>query len=193
MAGCDPRRAFAFPLQEDEAPAAHPAARHRGLTRRLRSQSDNAGTFRAAVFVLSAPMHKDADGNWVADLDPAPDAIPVTGATPGSPPPPPGATPASAVPPPPPSADPAGAGFALPSGVCAGCRDTDLRHPVVRAGAVSRVLPPPSGSRSWSSPSRCSCSPARRGSSRSPRRRPITSRRRSPVTHRAPTHRSPPR
>lgn len=38
-------------------------------------------------------MHKDADGNWVADLDPAPDAIPVTGITPGSTPPPPGTTP----------------------------------------------------------------------------------------------------
>ncbi len=62
-------------------------------------------------------MHKDADGNWVADLDPAPDAIAVTGATPTSIPPPPGAAPASAVPPPPPSADPVGAGFALPSGV----------------------------------------------------------------------------
>lgn len=58
-------------------------------------------------------MHKDADGNWVADLDPAPDATP----TPATALPPPGAAPDSALPPPPPSADPAGAGFALPAGV----------------------------------------------------------------------------
>lgn len=43
-------------------------------------------------------MHQDADGNWVADLDPAPGTEP-------------------SLPPPPPSADPAAAGFALPSGV----------------------------------------------------------------------------
>jgi hypothetical protein len=49
-------------------------------------------------------MHQDADGNWVADLDP-----PVDGA------PPPSSTPDPALPPPPP-ADPTAAGFALPSG-----------------------------------------------------------------------------
>jgi hypothetical protein len=52
-------------------------------------------------------MHKDADGNWVADLDPAADASPVSSATPDTPVPPP----------PPPPSDPAAAGFALPSGV----------------------------------------------------------------------------
>ena len=52
-------------------------------------------------------MHKDADGNWVADLDPAADAAPASNATADT----------SVPPPPPPPADPAAAGFALPSGV----------------------------------------------------------------------------
>ena len=59
-------------------------------------------------------MHQDADGNWVADLDPAPDTAPVQATTPaefGTPPPPPADARASL--------DPAAAGFALPSGVAA--------------------------------------------------------------------------
>jgi hypothetical protein len=53
-------------------------------------------------------MHQDADGNWVADLDPAADAAPVASPTPDP-----------ALPPPPPPADPAAAGFALPASVAA--------------------------------------------------------------------------
>lgn len=56
-------------------------------------------------------MHKDADGNWVADLDPAADAASAPNLTPDA------STPDASVPPPPPPADPAAAGFALPSGI----------------------------------------------------------------------------
>ena len=56
-------------------------------------------------------MHQDANGNWVADLDPAPDATPAQNASPDPsiPPPPPAEGPAPA--------NPAATGFALPSGV----------------------------------------------------------------------------
>jgi hypothetical protein len=55
-------------------------------------------------------MHQDADGNWVADLDPAPAAAPAQNVAPDPsiPPPPPAAEGAPA--------DPTAAGFALPSG-----------------------------------------------------------------------------
>jgi hypothetical protein len=63
-------------------------------------------------------MHQDADGNWVADLDPPPAAAPAQNATPDPslPPPPPAEGPAPA--------DPAAAGFALPSGVASSAAPT---------------------------------------------------------------------
>jgi hypothetical protein len=56
-------------------------------------------------------MHKDADGNWVADLDPVAEGASGPNLAPDA------ATPGASVPSPPPPADPTAAGFALPSGV----------------------------------------------------------------------------
>jgi hypothetical protein len=96
-------------------------------------------------------MHKDSDGNWVADLDPAPGATPTPDAMPGPPLPLPTSTPAaalpsagatldSAVPPPPPSADPAGAGFALPSAVAPASTAPTAAPGRSRRGGLKRGL-----------------------------------------------------